>query len=64
MNMKNVVDIYILVVSCKMNYIDKDISPNNENYCEVSYFRIVTRTVNKMSLGQNDTARLGQNDTV
>ena len=38
MNVKNVVDIYI-------RYIDTDTSPNNENYCEVSYFRIVTRTV-------------------
>ena len=39
-------------------------SPNNQNYCGVSYFWIVTRTVNKRSLGQNDTAWLGQNDTV
>ena len=39
-------------------------SPNNQNYCGVSYFWIVTRTENKRSLGQNDTAWLGQNDTV
>ena len=39
-------------------------SPNNQNYCGVSYFLIVTKTVNKRSLGQNDTAWLGQNDTV
>ena len=38
--------------------------PNNQNYCGVSYFLVVTRTVNKRSLGQNDTAWLGQNDTV
>ena len=47
-----------------MNYIDTDISPNNQNYCGVSYFWIVTRTVNMRSLGQNDTAWSGQNDTV
>ena len=56
--------ICILIVSCKLNYIDTVMSPNNQNYCGVSYFRIVTRTVNKRSLGQNDTAWLGQNDTV
>ena len=57
MNVKNV------VVSCKLNYIDIDVSPNNQNYCGVSYFWIVTKTVNKRSLGQNDTVWLGQNDT-
>ena len=56
--------IYIFIVSCKLNYIDTDMSPNNQNYCGVSYFLIVTRTVKKRSLGQNDTAWLGQNDTV
>ena len=56
--------IYILIVLCKLKYIDTDMSPNNQNYCGVSYFIIVTRTVNKSSLGQNDTAWLGQNDTV
>ena len=56
--------VYILIVSCKLNYIDTDMSPNNHNYCGVSYFKIVTKTVNKRSLVQNDTAWLGQNDTV
>ena len=56
--------IHILIVSCKLNYIDTVMSPNYQNYCGVWYFRIVTRIVNKMSLGQNDTAWLGHNDTV
>ena len=30
--------IYILIVSCKLNYIDTVMSPNNQNYCGVSYF--------------------------
>ena len=63
MNVKNVLDIYFNCI-CKLNCIDTDMSPNNQNYCRVSYFKIVTRTVNKISLGQNDTAWLGQNDTV
>ena len=56
--------IYILIVSCKLNYIDTVMSPNNQNYCGVSYFYIFTRTENKRSLGQNDTAWSGENDTV
>ena len=57
--------VYILIVSCKLNYIgDTNLSSNDQNYCGVSYFRVVTKTVNKRSLGQNDTAWLGQNDTV
>ena len=56
--------IYILIVSCQLNHIDTVMSPNNQNYCVVSYFWIVMRTVKKRSLGQNDTAWLGQNDTV
>ena len=56
--------IYISIVLCKLNYIDAVMSPNNQNYCGVSYFWIVTRKVNKRSLGQKDTAWLGQNDTV
>ena len=63
MNVKNVVDIYFNCI-CKLNYIDTDMSQNNQNYCGVSYFWSVTKTVNKRSLGQNDTAWLGQNDTV
>ena len=27
-----------IIVSCKLNYIDSDMSPNNQNYCGVSYF--------------------------
>ena len=46
---------YILIVSSTLNYIDTVSSPNNQNYCGVSNFRIVTKTVNKGSLGQNDT---------
>ena len=64
MNLKKMLLIYILIVLCKLNYIDYVMSPNNQNHCGMSYFLIVTRTVNKRSLGQNDTAWLGQNDTV
>ena len=66
---------YILIVSCKLNYIDTVTSPtrtqsgprspNNQNYCGVScqVFELL-RTVNERSLGQNDTTWSGQNDTV
>ena len=27
------VDIYILILSCKLNYIDTVMSLNNQNYC-------------------------------
>ena len=56
--------IHVLIVSCKLNYIDTDMSPNNQNYCGVSYFLNCYENSKQEVTGQNDTAWLGQNDTV
>ena len=44
--------------------VDTVMSPNNQDYCGLMYLLIVTKTVNKRSLGQNDTEWSVQNDTV